>query len=311
MSRPLRTFLAALALLAAGCGSRLRPDARERQAAQGGPRVRREQGPAALPSARLPSPTERSTRSWPSARSRWRPCFPAGARPPICAVPGLRVERPLWRAHAPRGGPRPRRDPRSKEPLRGAAGGRLSEIAPTVMSEGGAAANWKLDLRLFGEALGRTNQAEGLLSGWDRTAAAARRRLRRLAGTRVAVVRILPTGQTRLARPEAFPGKVLSDAGLVPAEERRGADIVLVSRAPRRDRHAGEPGPAQGDPGGRPALVGRRRAAGRARRPPESSSARPSRPDGRVAPPRPRAWCSWRTRSPRGPAPRARRRRRS
>jgi len=108
---------------------------------------------------------------------------------------------------------------------------RLSEIAPTVMSEGGAAANWKLDLRLFGEALGHTNEAEALLSGWDRTAAAARRRLRPLAGTRVAVVRV-QRARLRLARPEAFPGKVLSDAGLVPAEERRGADLVLVSRAP-------------------------------------------------------------------------------
>ena len=108
---------------------------------------------------------------------------------------------------------------------------RLSEIAPTVFSEGGIATNWKLDLRLFGEALGRTNDAEALLDGWDRTAARARERLRSAEGTRVAVVRILPGG-LRLSRPEAFPGKVLLDAGLVPAEERQGADVVLVSRAP-------------------------------------------------------------------------------
>jgi iron complex transport system substrate-binding protein len=108
---------------------------------------------------------------------------------------------------------------------------RLSEIAPTVMSDGGDAANWKLDLRLFGEALGRTNDAEALLDGWDRIAARARGRMRSAAGTRVAVVRILADG-LRVARPEAFPGKVLADAGLEPAGERQGADVVLVSRAP-------------------------------------------------------------------------------
>jgi ABC-type Fe3+-hydroxamate transport system substrate-binding protein len=108
---------------------------------------------------------------------------------------------------------------------------RLSKIAPTVFSEGGIATNWKLDLRLFGEALGRTNDAEALLDRWDRTAALARARLRSAAGTRVAVVRVV-RGGLRVARPEAFPGKVLLDAGLVPAGEREGADVVLVSRAP-------------------------------------------------------------------------------
>jgi iron complex transport system substrate-binding protein len=108
---------------------------------------------------------------------------------------------------------------------------RLSKIAPSVFSEGGIAANWKLDLRLFGEALGRTNDAEALLDGWDRTAARARTRLRSAEGTRVAVVRIVRDG-LRVARPEAFPGKVLLDAGLVPAGEREGADLVFVSRAP-------------------------------------------------------------------------------
>ena len=108
---------------------------------------------------------------------------------------------------------------------------RLSEIAPTVMSEGGTAANWKLDLRLFGEALGRTNDAEALLDRWDRTAARARSRLRSAARMRVAVVRVVPGG-LRVARPEAFPGKVLADAGLEPAGERQGADVVLVSQAP-------------------------------------------------------------------------------
>jgi iron complex transport system substrate-binding protein len=47
----------------------------------------------------------------------------------------------------------------------------LSRIAPTVMTEGD---NWKLNLRLHGEALGRTNDAERLLIDWDNRVAKAR-----------------------------------------------------------------------------------------------------------------------------------------
>ena len=50
----------------------------------------------------------------------------------------------------------------------------LSRIAPTVMTEGD---DWKLNLRLHGEALGRTNDAERLLIDWDNRLAAVRRRL--------------------------------------------------------------------------------------------------------------------------------------
>lgn len=47
----------------------------------------------------------------------------------------------------------------------------LSRIAPTVMSEGD---DWKLNLRLHGEALGRTNDAEKLLIDWDNRVAEVR-----------------------------------------------------------------------------------------------------------------------------------------
>jgi ABC-type Fe3+-hydroxamate transport system substrate-binding protein len=109
--------------------------------------------------------------------------------------------------------------------------GRLSKTAPTVLSEGGRAANWKLDLRLYGEALGRTNDAEALLTGWDATAARARTRLSAAAGTRVAVARVVQDG-LRVAAPESFAGKVLADAGLVPVGENQNADLVLASRGP-------------------------------------------------------------------------------
>jgi iron-siderophore transport system substrate-binding protein len=47
----------------------------------------------------------------------------------------------------------------------------LSRIAPTIMSEGD---DWKLNLRLHGEALGRTNDAERLLIDWDNRVARVR-----------------------------------------------------------------------------------------------------------------------------------------
>lgn len=50
----------------------------------------------------------------------------------------------------------------------------LKKIAPTVMSEGD---DWKLTLRLHGEALGRTNDAEELLIDWDNRLATVKRAL--------------------------------------------------------------------------------------------------------------------------------------
>jgi iron complex transport system substrate-binding protein len=75
----------------------------------------------------------------------------------------------------------------------------LSRIAPTVMTEGD---DWKLNLRLHGEALGRTNDAERLLIDWDNRLAAVRRRL----GAHRAVS--LP------GRVTPFAAQVLTDLGL-------------------------------------------------------------------------------------------------
>jgi iron complex transport system substrate-binding protein len=50
--------------------------------------------------------------------------------------------------------------------------GDLSKIAPTILSEGD---DWKLNLRLHGEALGRTNEAEELLIDWDNRLAKVKR----------------------------------------------------------------------------------------------------------------------------------------
>jgi hypothetical protein len=67
----------------------------------------------------------------------------------------------------------------------------LSLIAPTVIVEPGSG-RWKLNLRLMGEALGRTNDAEALLTAYDRRVAAVRSAVR--GRPRVAVVRPVEDG---------------------------------------------------------------------------------------------------------------------
>jgi iron complex transport system substrate-binding protein len=52
--------------------------------------------------------------------------------------------------------------------------GELSQIAPTILTEGD---DWKLNLREHGEALGRTNDAEALLTDWDNRLAEVKRAL--------------------------------------------------------------------------------------------------------------------------------------
>ncbi|MBD0283257.1 MAG: ABC transporter substrate-binding protein [Thermoleophilaceae bacterium] len=109
---------------------------------------------------------------------------------------------------------------------------RLRRIAPTVMTENGGV-EWKLDLRLHGEALGRTNDAEDLLTDYDRRAARVRRELgsepRR---TEVSVVQVTRRG-LRAAGLASFPGSVLGDLDLSrpPAQDRpRPSEIVPPER---------------------------------------------------------------------------------
>jgi ABC-type Fe3+-hydroxamate transport system substrate-binding protein len=92
----------------------------------------------------------------------------------------------------------------------------LSRIAPTVMSEGD---DWKLNLRLHGEALGRTNDAEKLLIDWDNRVARVRKKL---ADTGIGVA---------LAKPNAFGESIIADLGVEPGRERDA--IVRIKPAPQ------------------------------------------------------------------------------
>jgi iron complex transport system substrate-binding protein len=113
----------------------------------------------------------------------------------------------------------------------------LNRIAPTVMTDGGGGA-WKLSVRLHGEALGRTNDAEKLLIDWDRRAAAFAGELGEdAAETEVSVV-LAGTRGVLMAGAESFPGRVLSDVGLGrPASQdgTRETETVAPGQVPALD----------------------------------------------------------------------------
>jgi iron complex transport system substrate-binding protein len=112
----------------------------------------------------------------------------------------------------------------------------LSRIAPTVMTDGGGG-QWKLNVRLVGEGLGRTNDAEQVLTDYDREAAEARRTIAASVPGRpsVAVARVTGNG-LRYAKRDSFAGTILADAG-VKQVAGTGADVMLLSTAPGATAH--------------------------------------------------------------------------
>ncbi len=90
--------------------------------------------------------------------------------------------------------------------------GKLTGIAATVMSTD-RGHSFEVNTRLFGEAMGRTDQAEALLLKYDRITAGVRTRLRSLPGRRVSLVRVLPGG-VQPAGARSFAGVIVGQAGL-------------------------------------------------------------------------------------------------
>ena len=98
----------------------------------------------------------------------------------------------------------------------------LMKIAPTILTEG---SDWKLNLRLHGEGLGRTNDAEKLLIDWDNRVA----RVRRMIGKRKTsvVVDQAPGVSEFDLGPDSPAGSTLADLGIRPG---RGGDRVIHIR---------------------------------------------------------------------------------
>jgi iron complex transport system substrate-binding protein len=98
----------------------------------------------------------------------------------------------------------------------------LKKIAPTIMSEGD---DWKLNLRLHGEALGRTNDAEALLTDWDNRVAKVKRAID---GRDISVFLIRPNDPP--ARVGPLGESVLADLGIESGT--RGKRVIRVSTGP-------------------------------------------------------------------------------
>jgi iron complex transport system substrate-binding protein len=94
----------------------------------------------------------------------------------------------------------------------------LSKIAPTIMSEGD---DWKLTLRLHGEALGRTNDSEELLTDWDNRLA----RVKKAVGSRKLSV-ALAGGKT----PGPVGESVLADLGIASGSD--GQEVIRMRGGP-------------------------------------------------------------------------------
>jgi ABC-type Fe3+-hydroxamate transport system substrate-binding protein len=114
----------------------------------------------------------------------------------------------------------------------------LSLIAPTVIVEPGSG-RWKLNLRLMGEALGRTNDAEALLTDYDRRVASVRRAVQ--GRPRVAVVRAVEDGWLFAPR-DSFAGTILADVGARQVASFRRADVVLLAQPESERVRLGQPG---------------------------------------------------------------------
>lgn len=97
----------------------------------------------------------------------------------------------------------------------------LRMIAPTIMSEG---FDWMLNLRLHGEALGRTNDAEKLLIDWDNRVA----KVKNAIGERDIKVEFVTRLREFDVGPESFAGQLLTELGL---KLRGKADEVIRVRA--------------------------------------------------------------------------------
>ncbi|MFI7416897.1 ABC transporter substrate-binding protein [Nonomuraea sp. NPDC049684] len=96
---------------------------------------------------------------------------------------------------------------------------KLAKIAPTVFTEK-VGVTWKENFLLDAEALGKKEQASGLLSAYEQRAEALGGKFGKLS---VSIVRFMPT-EIRMYGPESFSGIVVGDAGVQRPEAQRLAD---------------------------------------------------------------------------------------
>ncbi|MFB9627941.1 ABC transporter substrate-binding protein [Nonomuraea helvata] len=96
---------------------------------------------------------------------------------------------------------------------------KLSKIAPTVFTEK-VGITWKENFLLDAEALGKKDQAQQLLSAYEKRAEEVGAKFSKL---QVSIVRFMPT-EIRMYGPESFSGIVVGDAGIQRPEPQQLAD---------------------------------------------------------------------------------------
>lgn len=87
----------------------------------------------------------------------------------------------------------------------------LSAIAPTVLSER-LRGDWKVNQRLYAQALGTDTKAEEVIAAYDAKVAALREKLGDKTAEEVSIIRFL-AGQIRIYQLDTFSGVVLKDLG--------------------------------------------------------------------------------------------------
>jgi iron complex transport system substrate-binding protein len=101
----------------------------------------------------------------------------------------------------------------------------LTAIAPTVMSAE-LRGDWKINFRLYAEALGRTAEAETAISEYDAAVADLRDALGEATAEKVSVVRFLP-GQIRIYQLDSFSGVLLKDVGFDRPENQNVEEFAI------------------------------------------------------------------------------------
>ena len=101
----------------------------------------------------------------------------------------------------------------------------LSDIAPTVMTEE-LRGDWKVNFETYAEALGRADEGEAIMAGFDDRVAATSEALGAATDEEVSIVRFL-AGQIRIYQLDSFSGVLLGQLGLARPENQDVDDFVL------------------------------------------------------------------------------------
>ncbi|WP_332689979.1 ABC transporter substrate-binding protein [Devosia sp.] len=109
----------------------------------------------------------------------------------------------------------------------------LSAIAPTVISER-LRGDWKVNMALYAEAVGKTAEAEAAFAAYDARVAAISDQLGEAKAEQISLVRFM-SGRTRIYLKDTFAGTVLGQIGFArPTNQDRDefADEVTKERIP-------------------------------------------------------------------------------